>query len=131
MTGLLLEILLDDQAMRLAGSPDVLVVSAALDDALSAADLGEIVGFIEAGGSTSIDVELDDALRSAEAVRLIRRVLKGLGLPAATPIYRCDETDDEPEVVLRPPLPLSAALFDPSWSRCRPYLGYDPGRVAS
>lgn len=129
MAGLLLEVLLDDRDLASPGDTRVRNIMMALDDALAAADLGEVAG---AGadaetGIRSLDVELDDDGRVSEAVVLIRRVLRGLGMPATVPIYRCEEVADRQETAAT-----TTPKIDPTWSNSSHYhRDFGRGRAAS
>lgn len=120
MAGILLEILLDDSNRSRE-------VRWALDDALAAADLGEVAGCSHdiATGKSTVDVELDDHDRLPEAAALIHRVMRGLGCPRPASIRPC-----EPAV-----LPAQAPRIDPAWSlpaaRYPAGLPYHAGRAAS
>lgn len=119
MAGMLLEILLDDSHRSEE-------VRWALDDSLAAADLGEVAGCFHdvVIGKTTVDVELDDQYRFAEAVALIQRVLRGLGGLRPALIRSCEQA------ALAAPTP----RIDPSWSssgRVQAGLPYHRGRAAS
>ncbi len=90
MVGILIEVVLSDSAWGDIQGLGPLGVRAALDEALTAADLGEVSGDQRGQGSCSIDVELDDEERLLEAEALIRRVLRGLGIRSGTAIRPCE-----------------------------------------
>jgi hypothetical protein len=124
MAGLLLEIVLDERDFQ--GLLTIPTVSTALDEALAATDLGEVAGHSRDGGWISFDVELDEEGRLTESLVVIRRVLRGLGLPPNAPIYRWEEVGAGPD------LAASTAKIDPTWSSHARYQpDYDRGRVAS
>lgn len=119
MAGMLLEVLLDDSQRSRE-------VRWALDDALAAADLGEVAGCSHdiATGTVAIDVELDDQYRFSEATALIHRVMRGLGCPRPVAIQSCEPAASTSQV----------PRIDPSWSspgRRLAGLPYHRGRAAS
>src|SRR5262245_24791327 len=107
MAGLLVEVLLDEWRLEGRDGPGVGGVRDALDQALAAADLGEVAGTYRDSGLYVVDVELDEEDRVSEAVGLVRRVLRGLGLPSDAEFRRWVDPiwDDTPALPAHVPVP--------------------------
>jgi hypothetical protein len=107
MAGLLVEVVLDEWCLEDCDGPGVVGVRDALDEALAAADLGEVAGTYRGTGHYIVDVELDGEERVSEAVGLVRRVLRGLGLPGDAEFRRWVDPiwDDTPALPALVPVP--------------------------
>ena len=83
-----LEILLQDSDLVAAGFEGRDEIEDPLAEALEKADLGEVTGAGGGMGLHNVDVEIAEDQQFDQALRLIRRTLRKLNVPASTRIVR-------------------------------------------